>query len=234
VRILVTVQLLLMATGLAISQSIDYQDLFGGDWNKASAYEKENRSWIKPMLSKNHISYAVALSVVFPELVRYSALRDKMETGLLKTLYVNLGNEYSDFSIGEFQMKPSFAELIREKAPMALSSGSGIIFKNIADFENIKDFRRSIITDMEDPEIQVNYLIAFIKICEKEFQTAKKDELSQVKFLATAYNYGINRTTAEIENMTDKKYFSIGLIKSQNYSYSDVSLFWYKRFMNGR
>ncbi len=223
-----------MATGFTISQSIDYQHLFGDDWNKASVFEKENRAWIEPMLSKNHISYAVALSVVFPELVRYSALRDKMETSLLKTLYVNLGDEYADFSIGEFQMKPSFAELVREKAPMALSAGSGIIFKNIADFDNIKDFRRSIITDMEDPEIQVNYLIAFIKICEKEFKTVRKDEHSQVKFLATAYNYGINRTTAQIENMTDKKYFSISLIKSQNYSYADVSLYWYERFINGR
>ena len=38
--------------------------------------------------------------VIFPELVRYSAIRDKMEITLLKTLYRNLGEDYADFSVG--------------------------------------------------------------------------------------------------------------------------------------
>ena len=101
----------LLSAGLSrscLSQSVNYQDLFGDDWNKAVTFEKENRSWIEDVLAKNHISYPLAISIVFPELVRYSALRDKMEITLLKTLYVNLGEDYANFSIGQFQMKPSF------------------------------------------------------------------------------------------------------------------------------
>jgi len=98
---------------LTYSQSINYQELFGDDWKKAQVFEKENRSWMEPLLAKNHISYPIAIAIVFPELVRYSALRDKMEITLLKTLYVNLGEDYANFSIGQFQMKPSFAEMIR-------------------------------------------------------------------------------------------------------------------------
>jgi hypothetical protein len=214
------------------SQAINYQDLFGDDWKKAVTFEKENRYWIEPLLAKNHISYPLAISIIFPEIVRYSALRDKIEISLLKTLYVNLGEEYANFSIGQFQMKPSFAEMIREKAPDVPGLRSEITFKNASDFDDIKDFRKSIINDLEDPRIQINYLIAFIKICEKNFKTDRKDELSCVKFLATAYNFGFDKSETEIYNMIDKKFFNIKLFKTENYSYAEVSLFWYNQFMS--
>lgn len=216
------------------SQSVNYQDLFGDDWEKAMTFEKENRNWIEPLLTKNHISYPLAVSIIFPELVRYSALRDKMEITLLKTLYVNLGKDYANFSIGVFQMKPSFAELILDKAPVIQERISGIELKKWSDFDDIKDFRKSIVKDLEDPKTQVNYLILFIKICEKNFKTNLKDELSGVKFLATAYNYGIDKNESEIEKMTDKKFFNTKLFKTENYSYADVSLFWYKQYFTNK
>jgi hypothetical protein len=222
----------LLSAGLSrscLSQSVNYQDLFGDDWNKAVTFEKENRSWIEDVLAKNHISYPLAISIVFPELVRYSTLRDKMEITLLKTLYVNLGEDYANFSIGQFQMKPSFAEMITEQAPAVLEQRSGITFKNSSDFDDIKDFRKTIIKNLEDPVSQINYLIAFIRICEKNFKSDGKDEFSEVKFLSTAYNFGFNRKEADIESMIDKKFFNTKLLNGEKYSYSDVSLFWYKQ-----
>ena len=216
------------------SQSVNYADIFGEDWKKAEAYEKENRQWMKPLLAKSQISYPLAISIVFPELVRYSALRDKMEISLLKTLYVNLGEEYADFSIGVFQMKPSFAEAIREESAAYLGRRSGITFKNIPDYEDIKDFRKSIIKDLEDPESQVIYLITFIRICQKKYNLNRLDELRLIKFLATAYNYGIEKTAMEIVRMTDKKFFYTKLLKTESYSYADVSLFWYKQFISDK
>src|SRR5674476_1475160 len=124
------------------SQSINYQEVFGDDWKKAQAFERDNRSWMEPILAKNHISYPIAIAIVFPELVRYSALRDKMEITLLKTLYVNLGEDYANFSIGQFQMKPSFAEMIREQWPAVSGRRSGITFIQKPDFDDIKDFRK--------------------------------------------------------------------------------------------
>ncbi len=218
----------------AWSQSVNYEDLFGDDWKKATIYEKENSSRIEPLLAKNHISYPLAIAIVFPELVRYSAIKDEIEIGLLKTLYVNLGKEYSDFSIGAFQMKPSFAETIRDESATYLGRRSGIIFKTPTDYDNIKDFRKSIISDLEDPEGQVIYLITFIKICEKKFNLNRLDEPGLVKFLATAYNFGIDKTALEIVHMTDKKFFSPKLIKTETYSYADVSLFWYNRYVSDK
>lgn len=224
----------LLFTGLlksTWSQDINYQKLFGDDWKKATAFENENRNWIEPLLVDNHISYPLAISIIFPELVRYSALSDKMEITLLKTLYVNLGEDYANFSIGQFQMKPSFAEIIRDKAPAFMGPKPAITFKNKSDYDNIREYRKSIIKDLEDPKTQIYYLIAFIKISEKSFKISMKDELFRVKFLATTYNYGIAGKPIEIEKMLDRKFFNTKLFKTENYSYADVSLFWYKQYI---
>lgn len=215
------------------SQSVNYRDLFGDDWKKASAFEKENRGWIEPLLNRYNISYPLAISIIFPELVRYSALRDKMEITLLKALYVNLGEDYADFSIGVLQMKPSFAEMIREQVQDVSRSMPGINFARNSEFDNIITFRKSIIKDLEDPKTEINYLIGFLKICEKKFKTQNGDELSRIRFLATAYNYGINKTAEEIKNMSTRRFFNTKLFKTENYSYADVSVFWYNEHMSG-
>jgi hypothetical protein len=212
------------------SQPLNYKDIFGDDWNKAQAFERENRSWMEPVLARNHISYPLAIAVIFPELVRYSALLDKMEITLLKALYINLGEEYANFSIGQFQMKPSFGEIIREEAPSVLGRRSEIVFRNLSEFDNIKNYRKSIVTDFEDTRTQLNYLVAFLKICEKKYKTNRKDEITRLKFLATAYNYGIDKTPAQIEGMADKKFFNTKVFKTENYCYKDVALFWYKQY----
>jgi hypothetical protein len=231
VRIFITFLFLAGLLKNTWSQSNNYKDLFGDDWKKAETFERENKSWIEPLLAKNHIPYKLAIAIVFPELVRYSALKDKMEIGLLKTLYVNLGNDYADFSIGIFQMKPSFAETIRDEASTYLGRRSGITFKNSSGYDDIKDYRKSIIRDLEDPESQVIYLISFIKICEKKFNLNRLDEGRLLKFLATAYNFGIDKKPLEIVRMSDKKFFSTKLITNEKYAYADVSLFWYAYYV---
>jgi hypothetical protein len=234
VRIIFVFLLLTSFLRSTSSQVLNYQDLFGEDWKKAQSFEKENRNWMEPVLLKNHIPYPLAIAIIFPELVRYSALRDQMEITLLKALYVNLGKEYANFSIGHFQMKPSFAEIIRERAQSAMGNRSGIDLKTSSDFDDIKEYRKSIVADLEDPKTGFNYLVAFMKICEKIFETNRMDELLQLKFLATAYNCGIDKSAEQILSMTDKKFFNTKLFMTENYSYAEVSLFWYKQYLDGR
>jgi len=220
----------LLLPGILWSQQPDYRELFGEDWKQAEVFVDENRSWMQPFLEKNEISYPLAIAVIFPELVRYSALRDKMETSMLKILYVNLGEEYANFSIGRFQMKPSFAEAIREKAPGELNrlSETGLFRKD--EYDDIRQYRKSIVNDLEDPVIQSYYLTAFIKICEKEYRMKRMDESERVKFLSTVYNYGLGKSKEEIEAMTGKKFYNTKLFKTNNYPYADVSLFWYNEY----
>jgi hypothetical protein len=233
-RISIAILFLSLFLDSAVAQSIDYQQLFGDDWKKAEVFERDNRSWMDSVLTRNHISYPVAIAVIFPELVRYSALRDKMETTLLKALYVNLGDEYANFSIGQFQMKPSFAEIIRERGPAVLGRRSGIVLRSASDYDDIKQFRKSIIADLEDTRAEFNYLVVFLKICEKSYKVNRKDEFSQLKFLATAYNYGIDKSEEQIDSMINRRFFNTKLFKTENYSYADVSLFWYKEYTGTR
>lgn len=214
---------------LGSAQSLNYEEIFGQDWQKAVTFIKNNEQWIRPALSRYNIPYNEAIAVIFPELVRYSALRDKMEVTLLKALYVNLGDDYANFSVGHFQMKPSFAEKVREMAPSAMGRRWKNLFRNNPESRDKATFRAEIVADLEDPGRQLNYLIAFFKICETRFDLRRIDRMSRIKFLATAYNYGFYRSFREIMDMEDKKFFNTRLFKTENYSYADVSLYWYNR-----
>jgi hypothetical protein len=191
---------------------------------------KENRIWLKQVLDKYNVSYPEAIAVIFPELVRYSALRDKIEITLLKTLYIYLGAEYANFSVGPMQMKPSFAEKIHENIKDPPGTDAGKLFKTKPDFKDIREYRASIISDLENPERELIYLIAFIKICERNFNLKSRSEIERVRFLASAYNYGFWKTADRIEDMENKRFFATTILKTETYSYTDVSLFWYKQY----
>ncbi len=210
------------------AQSLDYQVIFGRNWIKAERFLNENRDWIIMSLGKYNVPYKEAISVVFPELVRYSALQDKIEITLLKALYINLGEEYANFSIGPFQMKPSFAEKIREAINIFPEFESRGFLKDKSSFDDIESYRASIVEDLEKPETELLYLIMFIKTCERHFGTEIMKENDKIRFLATAYNYGFWKEKERIVSMEDKKYFSTSLAGGVKYSYSDISGFWYK------
>jgi len=228
-RLILVLILLIGLLKSGAGQSLNYAEIFGSNWQKALTFIEENNLWIKSALRKYDISYSEAVAVVFPELVRYSALRDKMETAMLKTLYKNLGDDYADFSIGVFQVKPSFAEKIREDVLIAKNRKIKKYLKEREAYPDERAFRASIITDLEDPKTELNYIIAFIFICESRFETNWYDEASKIKFLATAYNTGFWKTPEEIGAMTEKKFFNTKLFKTENYSYADVALFWYNQ-----
>jgi hypothetical protein len=211
------------------AQEQDYTKIFGADWDKALSYIRENDSWIRPALEKYNVPYAEAVAVVFPELVRYSALRDKMEISVLKALYCSLGDDYADFSIGVFQVKPSFAEKVRSETG---SFSHRKLFDKKKPDPGTYAFRKSIVDDLENPQRELNYIIAFLKICGKRFPENLENDSARIKFLATAYNTGFWKTEEEINAMANKKFFNTKLFKTENYSYADVSLFWYNQYLN--
>jgi hypothetical protein len=230
-RIFLTLGFILVSHFYCHGQQPDYQAIFGNDWKKALTFLEHNDHWIKPLLKKYNIPYTEAVAVIFPELVRYSALRDKMEITLLKTLYRNLGDDYADFSVGAFQVKPSFAEKIRELPPALLGRKVNSLFRKKSSFSEEHDFRASVISDLENPESEINYIIAFFRFCDKRFNLTEKDEPSKIRFLATAYNTGFWKSYDEIENMADRKFFNTKLFKTENYSYADVALYWYNQYL---
>jgi predicted metal-dependent hydrolase len=214
---------------IIICQNLNYEEIFGDDWKKAEVFEKDNRKWMKAFIVRNRISYPLTTAVFFPELVRYSSIRDKIEITLLKALYINSGDDYANFSIGVFQIKPSFADRVVEESQVYFGRKSSPRLISPMDYDDIKEYRKALITKLENPESELGFIVAFIKICQKKYNLANLIESDQVRFLATAYNYGIDKSEEQIRSMIDKKYFNTGLLKSSLYSYSDVSLFWYRK-----
>jgi hypothetical protein len=214
---------------ISFSQQADYKKIFGSDWEKAEGFVSENETWMKQLSERYSVSYPEAVAVVFPELVRYSALRDKMEITLLKALYINLGEDYANFSIGQFQMKPSFAESIHQKVPL-LKGRLRNQFREKTINKDIRKYRASIVKDLEQPESQFLYLIAFLKICRTIYNIEEMDEHYRLEFLATAYNFSFQKSFDEVEKMTDKKFFYTKLVKAESYSYSDISAFWFNNY----
>lgn len=213
------------------SQSLNYDVLFGDDWRKALQFVDLNEKWMRPLLERHQISYAAGVAVVFPELVRYSAISDKMETSMLKTLYRNLGNDYADFSVGVFQVKPSFAERIREEVSLMEGWRMKSFFMKKNSYKNLREYRGAIISDLENPKSEFKYIIAFITICEKLFPQVSENDTSKIRFLATAYNTGFWKSEEEIKRMSYSRFYNTKLFKTENYSYADVSLFWYKQYI---
>lgn len=211
-----------------INCQVDYRKEFGSGWLKAEAFINENEPWIKPVLDKYGIDYTVAMAVVFPELIRYSILRDKIEITLLKALYVNIGEHYADFSIGPFQMKPSFAGRILE----ALSNTREEMPEIIPDINRGNTdswkYRASIVKDLENIRIQVLYLASFLKICEAGIKPLTQDENEKVAFLAASYNAGFWKTRQEITAIRQRKDFTTRIAGPPYYNYSDIAVYWFK------
>lgn len=214
---------------ISFSQQTDYKKIFGTDWVKAEAFVSENENWMKQLSGKYDVEYSEAIAVVFPELVRYSALRDKMEITLLKALYVNLGEDYANFSIGQFQMKPSFAESLHKKVPLLKGRLRNRMLEKTAN-KDLREYRSDIVKDLEDPESQFLYIIAFLKICESVYDLKTIDETRKIKFLATAYNYSFLKSFGEVEKMSDKSFFHTKPVKSESYSYADISAYWFNNY----
>ena len=217
----------------SFSQQTDYKRIFGSDWEKAETFVTENEAWMKQLSEKYGVSFPVAVAVVFPELIKYSALQDKMEITLLKALYINLGEDYANFSIGQFQMKPSFAESIHQKVSL-LKGRFRNQFKEKTGITDIRTYRGSIVKDLEEPESEFLYLIAFLKICETIYNLEKMDEEGRLKFLATAYNYSFQKSFEDVNKMMDKKFFYTKLVKAESYSYADISAYWYKNYQKNQ
>ena len=71
----------------------DYPLIFGDKYSEAENFFKES-PWITDTLEKYGIDPQVAISIVFPEVIRYSALRDLVETHSLEVLYTQIGRAH--------------------------------------------------------------------------------------------------------------------------------------------
>lgn len=166
-----------------------------------------------------------ALSIGAPELLRYNLLSDFLETSALEILYVQYGKEKANFSIGQFQMKPSFIEQLEIliKCDAEISE-----FKAIAQYnsDTEEEIRSERLHRIKDWNYQIKYLKAFHFYASKHYQNHLQHlcEADQIAFIATAYNMGINTSAEDIINYQEKQNFPYGSdFQGKQYSYGELS-----------
>ena len=103
-------------TFVGYSQNQTFEQLYSKECKKAFDFYKQHKSKFETAAEKIGLPPQMIFAIVAPEITQYSYLKNKIETYSLKVLYVQYGLAYSDFSVGFFQIKPSFVELLEKFA----------------------------------------------------------------------------------------------------------------------
>ena len=226
---LILVAILLVSFTIPVTDN--YKQVFGRDYTWAVNWLQQNKAAIQKNADQFNIPAKELKAIVFPELIRYNSVFDAIEINSLKYLYVSEGKEYADFSVGYFQMKPSFAEMVEQDLAglkdtyfISLSKISGL--SKLADNEPNRKARIARITSVE---MQLQYLCAFYKICEQKFAGKKFSSTAEkVRFFSTCYNAGYQRDYESLQSFQEKKYYHTGkLFTAQRYNYADISGYYF-------
>jgi hypothetical protein len=212
----------LIANGQKIPAKIKYKK----EYDQALHYCKVFKPKIDSIAIKFKLSSEVLLPIIFPELIRYSVLKDKLESASLELLYTNLGKEYSDFSVGYFQMKPSFVEKLEESIKLdSLLCRSYKFAYTYPVGNNENAIRMERISRLESLEWQIIYLCLFFKIIEKRFSNLLfSSSATKINFYSTAYNVGFWKSKNEIVKWQKLNTFPSGKIDDiNNYPYGLIS-----------
>ena len=188
--------------------------------------EKISASWSSPA--------AEVVAIISPELIRYNLLRDFFETQALEVVYVGFGAEAADFSIGYFQMKPSFAELVESRIsqnpifqsrfkPLITYSQSSAKAQRFARIERLKNFTW-----------QLEYANAFYQILldQQPFLLSLPPE-ERIAFAASAYNLGFESPPADIEDWQCVAAFPYGKkFSGPQAAYADIAVAFFQKMQS--
>jgi hypothetical protein len=208
----------------------DYPEAFGNDYTWAATWVNSHASAFDAIAKNADVPAVELKAIVFPELIRYSSVYDALEVQSLKFLYTSRGKDYADFSVGYFQMKPSFAENVEKDAVLYLTDAemNTLELKGLAAQEDNEQSRSERISRITSVNGQLKYLAAFYKICTAKFSgTSFANAADRVKFFATCYNAGYRFQAQQIREKAVRKFFHTGtILQSANYCYADISAYW--------
>jgi len=168
------------------------------------------------------------LPIVYPECARYSAFSNVAESTVLEYYYIKGGSQSADFSVGRFQMKPSFAEALEEK----IASETYLMdYKERFAYNSTDQFQREERLDrLLDEDWQIHYLCCFYLIVQHESSATIAAESESLTYMAAAYNYGFTQPIEEIVAWSKVSAFPNGLSSGeQNYNYTELAQLFHQK-----
>ncbi len=204
----------------------NYREIYGSDYQYAINLLDRNDWWVDT-LEKHGLDPDFALAVIFPELIRYSSIVDYVQIKGLEVLYVQYGQEYADFSVGYFQMKPSFAEKVEaDLLKLGIIKTFPVLSELQPELPDNPETRKNRILRLKDEYFQLLYLEAFLRIMESIFivEVADLTLAEKLGLFSTAYNTGYFKGISTISEEMRKKRFFCGFdLNTEKRSYSDIS-----------
>lgn len=203
------------------------KQFFGQDYNNALFRLKKDSPVIHRVASENKVNEHLVCAMVFPEYIRYSFLSGLLETKALDVLYLAGGSKTADFSIGNFQMKPSFAELLEEKIK-ADKEWKKKYAALIPQGKNKHQVRSARLQMLKQTEKQALYACAFVEVCTKQYELETLGDDEKLQYLSTIYNRGMQANKKEIGSCLCRRTFPYGVkYKEQQFAYWEVALDYY-------
>jgi len=209
---------------------IDYSKIFKSDYDEAIEFMESNEAIFESVCSKFGNPPSIISSIVFPEAIRCSIVRDYLEKTTLELVYVNTG--LADFSIGSFQIKPSFAERIEFYAAqenLTLETNVRTWFLYDSGLEE-HEIRKERLNRLKDTGSQLNYINFFFCLLTDRFPELESIDIEYlIRFVSTAYNYDFEASKESIIENMDGKFFPWGIYNDkEKFNYSDISWFYYE------
>ncbi|MBR3976797.1 MAG: hypothetical protein IKJ95_03125 [Bacteroidaceae bacterium] len=170
----------------------------------------------------------LAYSIVAPEVSQYDAFKDFLEIGIMKKRYVADGS--CDYSIGYFQMKPSFVESLENEvfksASLKKKYGKMLAYSR---GKSKRTVRKERLDRLSETEWQIRYLAIYVDVAKQ--RTAKwglKSSEEKLRYWASMYNAGFYLSKARVKQRQTVRQFPRSTTK---YNYSAVAVELYRRLL---
>lgn len=200
-----------------------YAALFSSETNNAINFIKQNSGKIKEVLHRHTPEERkIAMAIVAPEISQYSSASNFLELRALFISYKNFGK--GDFSVGYFQMKPSFIEALEKEI-----SANNNLKKKYGSYllsGTQEEIRSARLKRLSSLEWQLKYLEVFMDVARiKTAGMSFKGSMPKLRYWATLYNSGFHSSPKRVAEMQKKKYFPR---KINQYNYADVAVEFYQ------
>ena len=163
----------------------------------------------------------MAMAIVAPELAVHYVFSDWAQTKTLQLIYVQY--DHSDFSIGFFQIKPSFIEYLEKRVAVdeVMKKQYGDVVIRATDVIQQRKVRVARLTSLK---WQTKYLCLFMQYAKQRKDDFKSPE-ERVAYWATLYNAGFKVSDQTIAKLRKIKGFPT---LRRQFNYSDIALIFYK------
>lgn len=196
---------------------------YPSNFNDALIYKQE----IEKELNFNDIENAFYISIIFPELMRYNLISDKLETwsNKLKSGYLK---EYEGYSIGHCQIKPKFAKEIEDYLKKDRKLKKKYSF--LLDYDKKKDANIQRIERLCSYKYESLYIQAFVDICINKYDINMDNIEEALLYISAVYNCGFFDELKDYEYALSQEQFSINKLSNKKWNYSKLSLYFYSIF----